>query len=67
MNETGCSHVHVQKGLHKNLYITIVGALDVLSLTPSCSPVKTPEHTEYKTDDPEPIDEGNIHTEYFFD
>jgi len=29
--------------------------------------MKTPEHTEYKTDDLEPTDEGNIRTEYFFD
>ena len=43
-----------------------MGAPDALSLTP-CSTMKTPEHTEYETDDPEPTDEGNIRTEYSFD
>jgi hypothetical protein len=28
--------------------------------------MKTPEHTEYKTDDPEPRDEGNIRMVFSF-
>jgi len=44
-----------------------VGTPDALSLTPTCSAMKTPEHTEYETDDPEPTDEGYIRTEYSFD
>jgi len=47
--------------------LTIVGAPDALSVTSTCLTMKTPEHTEYKTDDSEPTDEGNIRTEYFFD
>jgi hypothetical protein len=43
-----------------------VGTPDALSLTPACSAIKTPEHTEYKTDDPEPRDEGNIQTVFSF-
>jgi hypothetical protein len=40
---------------------------NALSLTPTYSAMKTPEHTKYKTDEPEPKDEGNIQTEYSFD
>ena len=44
INETGRSHVHVEKGLQKFLYINIVGTPDALSLTPTCSAMKTPQH-----------------------
>jgi len=63
INETGRSHVHVQKGLRKYPYITTVGTPDALTLTRTYSAMKTPEHTEYETDDPEPTDEGHIRTD----
>ena len=40
-----------------------MGTPDALTLTRTYSAMKTPEHTEYETDDPEPTDEGHIRTD----
>jgi hypothetical protein len=44
-----------------------MGTTDTLCPTPACSDMKTPEHTEYENDDPEPANEGNIQMKYSYD
>jgi len=64
INQTGKSHGHVQKGLHKCLYINHFLSTNPLFPAPSTSSVmRTTENTDEGSDDHKQAD-GDIQMEY---